>query len=67
MKVPDSKSGDGAIHPGVRIPPLPPVSKLLRPLFIKNITMNITLFKRGRTSHAKTTVQNTVKTGVNSE
>jgi hypothetical protein len=43
------------------------VSKLLRPLFIKNITMNITLFKRGRTSRAKTTVQNTVKTGVNSE
>jgi hypothetical protein len=56
LKVPDSKSGDGAIHPGVRIPPLPPVSKLLRPLFIKDIAMNITLLKRGTTLHAKTTL-----------
>src|SRR5262245_61185395 len=25
LKAPDSKSGDGAIHPWVQIPPLPPI------------------------------------------
>jgi len=32
------------------------VSKLLRPLSIKDIAMNITLLKRGTTLHAKTTL-----------